>query len=287
MKGIIVLNKTDLSLDNQAYSIKGSFENLGHFIEILRNDLTLARITNNIVGLGFSADFCIFLDKDIELARMLEKAGIRVFNRAEAIEICDDKMFTYIQLASKGIAIPDTCSLPIVYRDPYATMNDYESILKECGRPFVLKENNSSLGMGVFLIKSYNDFISRLEINRGRYLAQRFISESSGKDLRIIVIGGKAVAWMKRENYLGDFRSGIATGGKGEEYSPQKEYIRIAEKCAKLLKLDYCGVDLLFGSNGPVLAEVNSNALTQTMERITGVPVTEIYARYILSVLNK
>jgi len=220
MQGIIILNKTDLSLDKQANSIKLSFENMGHSIEILRNNLTIAKISKNNVELGIDADFCIFLDKDIELARMLEKAGIRVFNRAEAIEICDDKMLTYIRLSGKGVTVPDTCSLPIVYREPYATLNDYENIVKQCGRPFVLKENNSSLGMGVFLIKSYNEFISRLETCRGRYLAQSFISESSGKDLRIIVIGGKAVAWMKRENYSGDFRSGIATGGKGEEYSP-------------------------------------------------------------------
>lgn len=287
MKGIIILNKTDNSLDKQAQAIRDSFLNLENSVEIIRNDPTLARIVGNKVSFRSQADFCVFLDKDVELAKMLENAGIRVFNRAESIESCDDKMMTYILLAGKGISIPDTCSLPIVYREPYVTIKDYEDIVNACGRPFVLKENNSSLGMGVFLIKSYNDFVAQLETKKGRYLAQRFISESSGKDLRVIVIGGKAVAWMKRENYSGDFRSGIASGGKGEEFKPSKEYLKIAEKCARVLKLDYCGVDLLFGNEGPILAEVNSNALTITMEKITGVPVTEIYARYIIGSLKR
>ena len=35
--------------------------------------------------------FVIFWDKDVRLARLLEKLGLRLFNCAQSIEICDDK----------------------------------------------------------------------------------------------------------------------------------------------------------------------------------------------------
>lgn len=286
MRGIIVVNKTDVSLDGEADKLVVSFASLGAEIKILRNTPSLAIIKGNQVILSEDADFCVFLDKDIEMANLIQKAGVRVFNKPESIALCDDKMQSYIKLSKENISLADTCSLPLVYRDPVTTKFDYEEIIRICGRPFVLKENSSSLGLGVFLIRSFKDYLETVKVGP-RYLAQKFIEESFGKDLRIIVIGRRAVAWMKRENDTGDFRSGIASGGKGYYFEPSKEYIEVAEKCADILALDYCGVDLLFGKSGPVVAEVNSNALTKTLEKVTGISVTDIYARYVLDMIEK
>lgn len=285
MKGIIVVNKTDLSLDGEADKMLVSFASLGADIKIVRNTPSLVVIKNNRTFLAEEADFCVFLDKDIEMACLLKKAGVRVFNKPESIALCDDKMQSYIKLSEQNITLPDSCSLPLVYREPVTTKFDYEEIIKLCGRPFVLKENSSSLGLGVFLIKSFKDFQETIKAGP-RYLAQKFIEESFARDLRVIVIGKKAVAWMKRENDNGDFRSGIASGGKGYAFEAKKEYIEVAEKCAEILDLDYCGVDLLFGNSGPVVAEVNSNALTKTLERVTGIIVTDLYAKYVLDTID-
>ena len=60
-----------------------------------------------------------------------------------------------------------------------------------------------------------------------------------------------------------------------------------AEKCARILKLDYCGVDLLFGESGaPYVCEINSNAFISETERITGVNVARAYAEYIVKTLK-
>lgn len=286
IKGIILINKNDTFLDKQAEKLQLSFADSGCEVSIVRNNMVLAKIKDNQISLDCDADFCIFLDKDIEMARMMESAGIKLFNSPVAISLCDDKMQTYIALSGKEILIPDTCSLPIAYREPVVTKYDYEEIIQQLGRPFVLKENNSSLGLGVFLIKSFSDFVKSIKITGGRYLAQRYIEESFGKDLRIIVIGKKAVAWMRRVNYSGDFRSGISTGGIGEIFDAPRDFIEIAEKCATILELDYCGVDLLFSKEGPMVAEVNSNASSQTIEKVTGIRVTDIYVRYILDCLK-
>ena len=59
-----------------------------------------------------------------------------------------------------------------------------------------------------------------------------------------------------------------------------------AEKAAQVLKLDYCGVDLLYGEDGPVLCEVNSNAFFEGLEAATGVNVAKLYAEYIVGTMG-
>ena len=59
-----------------------------------------------------------------------------------------------------------------------------------------------------------------------------------------------------------------------------------AEKAAQALKLDYCGVDLLYGEDGPVLCEVNSNAFFEGLEAATGVNVAKLYAEYIVGTMG-
>ena len=59
------------------------------------------------------------------------------------------------------------------------------------------------------------------------------------------------------------------------------EYLKVAEKCASILGLDYCGVDILEGPNGePIVSEVNSNAFYEGIEKTTGVNVAGCYVDY-------
>ena len=53
-------------------------------------------------------EFVLFWDKDVNLARMLEREGFRVFNNADGIEACDDKALTFIRLKNKNIKMPKT-----------------------------------------------------------------------------------------------------------------------------------------------------------------------------------
>jgi ribosomal protein S6--L-glutamate ligase/gamma-F420-2:alpha-L-glutamate ligase len=77
-----------------------------------------------------------------------------------------------------------------------------------------------------------------------------------------------------------DFRSNVELGGSASAYQPSKEVIEICEKTAQVLGLDYCGIDVLFGEDGPLICEVNSNAFFGGMESATGVNVAKAYAEY-------
>ncbi|MEG1706488.1 MAG: RimK family alpha-L-glutamate ligase, partial [Clostridia bacterium] len=145
-----------------------------------------------------------------------------------------------------------------------------------------------SFGMQVYLAKTraeLENLYARL-INKP-HLYQQFIASSSGMDTRMIVIGGKYFSAMKRVS-KSDFRSNIELGGVGEEFCPTQSFIDTAERVAKKLGLDYCGIDILFGEhNEPIVCEVNSNAFFIEMERIARVNVAGRYASYIVGKVYK
>jgi RimK family alpha-L-glutamate ligase len=191
-------------------------------------------------------------------------------------------MLTYLSLSDKGIKMPKTIPGPLRY-----SKKDSDVFLKriEASFPFpiVVKENYGSLGRNVYLVQNKSE-LKELE-NRLSYsprLYQELIASSFGVDNRIIVIGGRAIAWMKRKSDNGDFRSNIALGGHGEGVNLPQNYIMMAENCAKILGLDYAGIDILNGPEGePILCEVNSNAFIKGIEEVTGINVAKAYADYI------
>ncbi len=112
------------------------------------------------------------------------------------------------------------------------------------------------------------------------------MSESSGRDIRVAVIGGKAIRAMERRSDI-DYRSNIGLGAEGVPFDPPAEVVEIAEKAAVILGLDYCGADILFGRHGYYLTEVNSNAFFEGMEKVTGCNIAAEYVDHILSEVGK
>lgn len=228
--------------------------------------------------------FGLFLDKDLYLSLLMEKSGLRLFNNAEAIRLCDDKMLTHIILADNGIKMPKTISAPLNYSNEFN--GDFIGLLENSlNYPMVAKSNYGSLGKRVFLISNHDELTSfEKEHSKEAHLYQELIESSYGFDYRLIIVGNKFIAGMKRINDYGDFRSNIALGGRGEVVDIPTDYIKMAEDASKVLGLDYCGVDILGGKNDePILCEVNSNAYIEGIEKTTGINVAREYANYLIS----
>ena len=158
-------------------------------------------------------------------------------------------------------------------------------MIKEIGYPFIIKEAYGSFGEQVYLaqdLEAANKIID--QIGHKDFLMQEYISESKGKDLRINVVGNQAIVSMLRENN-NDFRSNISNGGHGSLYSPKQDYIDLAVKASKTLGLDFAGVDVLFGKDGPIICEVNSNPQFASTLKATGINLAEYIANYIISCL--
>ena len=231
-------------------------------------------------------DFAIFWDKDIYLAQRLERQGIRLFNSAKAVELCDNKILMYQELVKNNIRIPRTFIAPKTFEGLGYTKREFLSqVAARIGFPIVVKEAYGSFGEQVYLakdIKSLNEIVDR--IGYKDFLMQEFIKESEGKDIRINVVGDQAIVSMLREN-KNDFRSNISNGGTGSSFNPKQDYIDLAIKASKALGLDFAGVDILFGKDGPIICEVNSNPQFASTLKATGVNLADFIVNYIVKQL--
>lgn len=228
-------------------------------------------------------DFVLFQDKDYCLARVLEQMGLRLYNSAEAMRICDDKALTHIELAKNKIPCPETICVPFTFENIGYNRNDFLGIAAErLSLPFVIKESKGSFGEQVYLAGSVEqaDEILR-NINGKPAVLQKFIKSAEGSDIRINVVGGKACASMKRTNKT-DFRANITIGGSAQSYTPTDEEEALAVKACRDLGVDFGGVDLLISDNGPLVCEVNSNAHFKSIFDCTGVNIADKIFEYIL-----
>jgi len=229
-------------------------------------------------------DFALFWDKDIRLAKYLEYIGLRLFNPAEAIAICDDKSLTHIRLMNSGIPMPRTMVAPMTYNNiGYTNLNFLMGVSEELGFPMIVKECFGSFGQQVYLVNDYNDLKSIVkELEAKPILFQEFIKSSHGRDIRLQVVGDKVIASMLRYSDNGDFRANLSIGGKMKVYNPSKEEIELAVKCCNAIGLDFAGVDILFGENGqPLVCEVNSNAHFKNIFDCTGVNAADWIIQHI------
>ncbi|MDE7163762.1 MAG: RimK family alpha-L-glutamate ligase [Clostridia bacterium] len=275
-----IKNKSQIS---QAERIAEELRLLGAAVDIKKN-FNLAQITGNrIAAQGYA--FCVFLDKDRVAARLLEKSGMRLFNTAQAIETCDDKMLTNIALANSGFNVPDCVYAPLCYHAESEVSGGFlKEVEKALGFPLVAKTNYGSLGAGVTLIKNAAELQAYEKHNLTLpHFYQRFIDCGCGEDIRVLVVGGRCVCAMKRRNES-DFRSNIELGGRGENYPLDSELSELCVKVAQTLNLDYCGVDILAGRDGKYyVCEVNSNAFFAAAEAVCGVNVAKAYAEYMIN----
>ncbi len=291
-RGLIFVNPYLVPKESiyQAERLKEEFNKIGVDIKIVSDGSFNVTMSGDKTTVTLTdVDFAVYLDKDKYLSKILEKSGIRLFNRHDAVRVCDDKAETYIALSNNGVRFPKTIFGALCYNENLQIKKEWANkVAKELSFPIIIKESYGSMGKGIYLSNNIEELLSAMEkVKTKPHLFQEYISYKKGVDVRVIVIGGKAVASMERRND-NDFRSNVAQGGSGIKVDISEEFKSVAETCAKMLNLDYCGVDLLYGENGePIVCEVNSNAFIGGIEKATGKNIAKAYADYIIKTIYK
>ena len=292
-KGIILINAY-ANLKGIAYQsarIKEELMSLGVSVDIVKNDILATKISEGggIESALSEYDFCVYLDKDKYISDMLMGLGIRLFNSHGAICDCDDKMTTLIRLAKAGIPVPKTIPGLLCYTDG-ASLSDslIDKIEGELGYPVIIKECYGSLGKEVYKADTRDELIEiSTRLMKKPHLYQRLVKTSVGKDIRVIAVGGVVRGAMLRSSTT-DFRSNIELGGVGAPYPIDDELRSLCERVAGTIGLDYCGIDILFGEDGYLVCEVNSNAFFGGIESVTGLNIAREYAEHIYNeIYNK
>jgi gamma-F420-2:alpha-L-glutamate ligase len=193
---------------------------------------------------------------NLSVLRQFERLNVLTIPNSDAIVASKDKMYANQILAQAGLPIPKT----MLTRFPCKA----ELVEKVVGFPCVLKVITGSHGKGVYLCENAKQFedlselVSSLDF-KNSMIIQEYIQFSEGRDLRVIVIGGRVVGAMQRRSTDGSFKANISRGGEGTAYDVDDEMEMLAIQVAKTLDLDIAGVDLLFHEDGYKVCEANSS----------------------------
>ncbi len=210
--------------------------------------------------------------------RHLERMGVLFINGSDAIDTVKDKLYTMQILAQNNVPHPKT----MLVRSPV----DVDYVEKRIGFPIVVKSLSGTHGKGVYLAENKKNFSQLMDMmeqinDRFNIILQEFVSDSYGKDVRIIVVGGKVIGAMKRESIDGDFRANITRGGEAKPVDIDEQMEYLALESTKLLGLDIGGVDLLYDNGGYKICEVNSSPGFFGMEKYTEIKVSEEIVSYV------
>ena len=218
-------------------------------------------------------DFVVMRGYDAELSMHFENRGVSVFNGTVPMMMCRDKILTHQILNRNGIPMPDT------YR-VFGAMG-YTDAADLVGEPvFVVKATQGSCGYNVYLVHDAAEYDAAVAACSGECLLQKFIKASSGRDVRVWTIGGKAVACVMRKSDT-SFRPNFSCGGSALKYKLTRPVALLAEKASIALGLDFAGVDILLGEDGPCVCEVNGNAGFRTLSAVGGPDILDLFFDFI------
>ncbi len=279
-----------------AYKIYANyFEKQNIQLDLLKIDEYVLCIENDKPNINVKDyDFCVMLVKDQYISTLFEKQKKPCFNGYYEMTSSDDKFLTYVKLAENGIPLPKTLSgntdfdglkLPD-YKRSENFRNNVEKILNY---PFVAKPTYGYGGKGVEIVNNRKEFDELLDnIGQAAYLYQEFIPDNPGSDIRVMVVGGKVIFSIMRNN-PNSFISNVSSGGNAVQYQASKEQKQLAEKVAKILGLTHCAVDFFNTVDGrPLICEVNANAGgIEINEKLTGINQAEKFVEYIIKKVYK
>lgn len=205
----------------------------------------------------------------LAVVRQFELMGVPVLNGAVAIARSRDKLRALQLLSRASLDVPVT----VCARTPSGL--DAALILVR-GCPAIVKLQQGTQGIGTMIADTTQSAHALLEtfwaIGQDIVL-QEYVKESKGRDVRVIVVGGKVIAAMRRVAKKGEFRANLHRGAHGSGVRLTSRYRDAAVRSAALMGLEVGGVDMLEGKRGPRILEINSSPGLEGIERASGIDV--------------
>ncbi|XP_073409107.1 beta-citrylglutamate synthase B isoform X2 [Dendrobates tinctorius] len=222
-------------------------------------------------------------DSDITVLRHLEKMGCRLMNRPQAILNCVNKFWTFQELAGHGVPLPDTFSYG--GHENFSKMIDEAEVLEF---PMVVKNTRGHRGKAVFLARDKHHLsdLTHLIRHEAPYLFQKYVEESHGRDVRVIVVGGRVIGTMLRCSTDGRMQSNCSLGGIGMMCTLSEQGKQLAIQVSNILGMDVCGIDLLTKEDGSFcVCEANANVGFIAFDKACNMDVASMVADYAISLL--
>src|SRR3989344_542304 len=209
------------------------------------------------------------------IASMLEGKVAYMPLPAKTFTTVHNKLLTHLALQQYALPMPRTYIT--------STVEAGKELLKKVNYPIVMKFPEGTQGKGVMFadsISSASSLLDALGALNQPFIIQEYI-DTSGTDIRALVVGDKVVAAMRRKAQTEEKRANIHAGGTGLPVQLSREITNLAIAAAKALKADICGVDILEGPTGPLVVEANISPGLQGLMEVTSIDLPDQIAKFL------
>jgi len=218
----------------------------------------------------------------LELLRVAEASGVRVFSGAEKILRLIDRLSCTVSLANAGIPMPET----IVTEDA----DKAHEVVHRFGQA-VFKPLYSTKARGMCVIKSSD---SEKEIRKAirafhddnpmMYIQKK--KDLQGRDFGMVFLGGEYLGSYARVTKNDSWNTTIFHGGKYTEYDASDELIELGYRAQAPFEMDFTTVDVAITEDGPVVFEVSAFGGFRGAEEGIGIDAAGRYADYVIERLS-
>ena len=197
----------------------------------------------------------------------LQLLGLPVLNGAPAIGLARNKMRVLQLLSASGVKVPRT----VMASEPSGLR---EMVRHVGGLPVLVKLLRGNEKTGVIVCESRQALESALEaiLRLGQNtMVQQYVRGQRGGDLRAFVVGGRALAALRRRPRVGRLSRNLGRGASFEATALDAGAEQAAVAAARAIGLEVCAVDMLDASGGPRVFEVHSSPGIREAEEACGV----------------
>lgn len=219
----------------------------------------------------------------LELLRVVEAQGVRVFSQADSMIRLIDRLSCTVTLRNAGIPMPDT-SITEDIDEAVAIVKQYGAVIL---KPLF---STKARGMEVLDSSSMSDKKLRAQIeafnadNPMMYIQQK--RDLQGQDLGLVFLGGEYICTYARVANGDAWNTTIHSGGKYAGFEPSVEIIEMAKRAQDLFNMDYTTVDVAQTENGPIVFEVSAFGGFRGVKEGCGIDAASLYVDYAIKTLS-
>lgn len=218
----------------------------------------------------------------LEMLRIAEDAGVRVFSRTSAILGLVNRLNCTVTLSKASIPMPATCvteneaeALAAVQRFGSAV---FKPLFSTKARGMTLMDaasGEATLKQSIAAFKAENPVM---------YLQKKV--NLSGRDLGMVFLGGKYLCTYARVAQTDSWNTTIHHGGKYEPFAASEDLIDLARRAQAPFGLDFTTVDVGLTEHGPVVFEVSAFGGFRGALEGASIDAAGLYADHVVSMVR-
>ena len=215
----------------------------------------------------------------LEMLRVAEAAGVRVFSRTRSILGLVNRLSCTVTLANAGIPMPATC---ITESETEAL----QAVARFGSTVFKPLFSTKARGMTVMDAGSGENELKRQiaefkSANPVMYLQKKV--NLSGRDLGMVFLGGRYLGTYARVAQTDSWNTTILHGGKYEAFAPDDDLIDLARRAQAPFDLDFTTVDVGLTEDGPIIFEVSAFGGFKGALEGASIDAASLYAKHVIA----